>query len=118
MQNIREIKEVEPKPEVNIFLRKPFISEDNKENKQNENQGFQEMLDDSIEQLRREGKSFEDVVQTVLDDKEEEHVLSSREVQIHQLKNARKQYELTRNLRSQHEMNHSFDDENSGPRLH
>ena len=117
MQNIRKIKEVDPKSEVNIFNRKPFIYDDHKDNRQNENQGFQEKLDDSIKQLNKECESFDDVIQTVLDDQEEEHVVNSREAQILQVQNARIKYELTHNLRSQHEIDHSFDDKNYGPRL-
>lgn len=117
MQGIREIKEVEPKPEVNIFLRKPFVSDENRDNQKQQNQGFQKMLDESMEQLKKEGKSFEDVVHEVETDKEE--ATTVREYQLLQLKNARKQYEIARNFRSQHENEHSFDEDidKHGPSL-
>ena len=85
MENIKKIKEVEPKPEVNIFMRKPFVAGERKQQEDMQDHGFQKMLDEDIEELRKEGKSFTDTIEAV----EEKHKMSPREIQLMELKKLR-----------------------------
>ena len=86
MENINKIKEVEPKPEVNIFMRKPFVAGERKQQEDMQDRGFQKMLDDDIEELRQQGKkTFSDTIEEV----EEKHEMTPREIQLMELKRMR-----------------------------
>lgn len=86
MENINKIKEVEAKPEVNIFMRKPFIAGERKQQEDMQDRGFQKMLDEDIEELRKEGKSFTDTIEAV----EEKHKMTPSEIQLMELKKLRR----------------------------
>lgn len=110
---IKKIEKVESKPEVNIFLRKPYISDQNKDNQQPGDQGFQNMLDNSIDKLKKEGQSFDDTVNKIIEDtydeEPEEQLLTTRELHILELKKARRQFETVQSFRQ--------DVDQKGPRL-
>ena len=61
------VKRVEPTPEVNIYLNKPFVS-DNRREQSGKDQGFQQMLDDSIAELKKSDKLFTDAVNDLYED--------------------------------------------------
>ena len=85
----KTVKRVEPKPEVNIFLRKPFVADDKREQRSND-EGFQQMLDDSIAELKKEGKSFSDAVDKIYEEALDTKVsLTPRQIQIMELERAR-----------------------------
>ncbi len=99
MENIRKIKAVEPKTEVGLFMRKPFTSDNNNQEDKNNNQGFQDMLDNSMKKLKIEEKSFKQTVQDVLDEDEEDKRLSTRELQLLELKRARSKFESSQRIK-------------------
>ena len=94
---IKKIEKVEPKPEVNIFLKKPFVADTTKDNQQMEDQGFQKLLDNSIDELRKNNKSFNQQMNSIIEDAyetpEEEHTLTTREIQILELKRTRRDFD-------------------------
>ena len=104
MENINKIKEVEPKPEVNIFMRKPFVAGERKQQEDMTDRGFQSMLDEDIEKLRNEGKSFDETVEEVLENED-----MARDERLDQLRRAREHYDLAQQYRR--------DFENKGPRV-
>ncbi len=77
---VKKIEKVEAKPDVNIFLRKPFVSENNKENQQPNNEDFQVMLDESIDSLIQEGSSFNDTVNKIIDDTVSVRTIKNKEM--------------------------------------
>ena len=83
----KTVKRVEPKPEVNIFLRKPFIADERKQEESNKNNNFQGMLDDSIKELKEKDKSFTETVDRVTSEKQ----LTPREVQLMELHKMRRE---------------------------
>lgn len=103
---VKKIEKVEAKPDVNIFLRKPFVSENNKENQQPNNEDFQGMLDESIDSLIQEGSSFNDTVNKIIDDtygESEEQILSPRQLQLLELQRARRQFETVQKFKQNDE---------------
>ena len=103
---VKKIEKVEAKPDVNIFLRKPFVSENNKENQQPNNEDFQGMLDESIDSLIQEGSSFNDTVNKIIDDtygESEEQILSPRQLQLLELQRARRQFETVQQFKQNDE---------------
>lgn len=103
---VKKIEKVEAKPDVNIFLRKPFVSENNKENQQPNNEDFQVMLDESIDSLIQEGSSFNDTVNKIIDDtygESEEQILSTRQLQLLELQRARRQFETVQKFKQNDE---------------
>ncbi len=103
---VKKIEKVEAKPDVNIFLRKPFVSENNKENQQPNNEDFQVMLDESIDSLIQEGSSFNDTVNKIIDDtygESEEQILSPRQLQLLELQRARRQFETVQKFKQNDE---------------
>lgn len=103
---VKKIEKVEAKPDVNIFLRKPFVSENNKENQQPNNEDFQVMLDESIDSLIQEGSSFNDTVNKIIDDtygESEEQILSPRQLQLLELQRARRQFETVQQFKQNDE---------------
>lgn len=101
MENINKIKEVEPKAEVNIFMRKPFVAGERKQQEDMTDRGFQSMLDEDIEKLRNEGKSFEETVEDVLENED-----MARNERLDQLRLARLRYDMAQQYKQQ-----------NGPRL-
>ena len=86
MENINKIKEVEPKPEVNIFMRKPFVAGERKQQENMNDQGFQRMLDEDLDELRKQGKSFTDTIEEV----EEKQKMTPAEIQMMELRKLRR----------------------------
>jgi hypothetical protein len=102
---VKEIEKVEAKPEVNIFLRKPFIAKD-KENQQPNDDGFQGVLDESMDRLKQNSGSFNDTVNKIIDDtysESEEQLLSPRQLQLLELQRARRQFESVQKFKQDDE---------------
>ena len=99
MNSVKAIEKIEPKPEVDIFLRKPYNFEDRRKEQQNESNGFQEMLDDNMDRLRNEDKSFDDAVIEVIDEHEAEQRMLDRQQEIAELRMARLRFEAIQRYR-------------------
>ena len=94
--DIRKIEKVDSKPEVNIFLNKPFIADEKNSGQNNKDNGFQGLLDHSMDELKKQDSKFDNAIKNIVEEVYEEpkeHVLTTREVQLLELRRARKEFE-------------------------
>ena len=77
MKKINRVEKVETKPDVNIFMNKPFISNNKKEHHES-NKNFQDELNNSIKEIKEEDESFEETVSKI--------ELSPRDIQLRELR--------------------------------
>ena len=85
---VKGIEKIESRPDVNIFLKKPFVSSDKRE-QHGSNRGFQGTLNESIEELLSDDETY------IEDDHKEEDI--PRRIQLMELKRARINIEQLKN---------------------